>query len=102
MRTSTARCSTEKFEEGSLQLVAVGELGEIVARLLPFDREFRQLDHAPARSPGVVTTGVDEEAVQPGVEGTGVAQTPDLAPGLHECVLNGICLLYTSPSPRDS
>ena len=62
-----------KLEERSLQLVAVGESGKVVARLLPVDRERRQLDRAPAIPPGMITAGVDEEAVQPGVEGTGVA-----------------------------
>ena len=38
----------------------------------------------------LLVTGVDEEAVQPCVEGTGVAQTPDLTPSLHQRVLNGI------------
>jgi hypothetical protein len=79
-----------KLEERSLQLVAVDELGKVVARLLPVDRERRQLDRAPAIPPGMITAGVDEEAVQPGVEGTGVAQTPDLTPSLHQRVLNGI------------
>ena len=60
-----------KFEEGPLQLVAISELGEVVARLHPVDREGRQLGRAPARSPGVVIAGVDEQPVQPGVEGTG-------------------------------
>jgi hypothetical protein len=64
-----------KFEEGSLQFVAIGELGEIIAWLDPVDRERRQLDWAPARSPGVIIAGVDEQPVQPGVEGAGVAQT---------------------------
>ena len=60
-----------KFEEGSLQFVAIGELGEVIAWLHPVDRERRQLDRAPARSPGVVIAGVDEQPVQPGVEGAG-------------------------------
>jgi alkanesulfonate monooxygenase SsuD/methylene tetrahydromethanopterin reductase-like flavin-dependent oxidoreductase (luciferase family) len=38
----------------------------------------------------MVVTGVDEEALQPGIEGTGVTQTPELAPALDEGVLHGI------------
>jgi hypothetical protein len=92
-----------EFEEGALQLVAVGELGEVVARLLPFDGELRQLDHATARAPGVVTAGIDEEAVQPCVEGAGIAQTPDLAPGLDQRVLNGVLrgIPIAQDPPRD-
>ena len=92
-----------ELEEGPLQLVTIGELGKIVARLLAIDRELRQLDDAPARAPGVITAGVDEETVQPGVEGAGIAQTPDLAPGLHQCVLNGILcgIPIAQDPPRD-
>jgi hypothetical protein len=92
-----------KLEEGPLQLVAVGELGEVVARLDPIDRECRQLDRTPARSPGVVTAGVDEEPMQPGVEGSGIAQTPDLVPGFDERVLNGILrgIPIAQDPPRD-
>ena len=79
-----------KLEEGSFQLVSVGELGDVVARLRPFDRQGRQLDGAPEGSPDLVSAGVDEEPVQPGVEGAGVAQAPDLPPGLDEGVLDGI------------
>ena len=32
-----------KFEESPLQFVAIGELGEVVARLLPVDREGRPI-----------------------------------------------------------
>ena len=92
-----------QLEEGSLQLVAVGDLCEVVTRLLPIDREGRHLDRAPPRAPGVVAAGVDEETVEPGVEGGGVAQTPQLPPGLDERVLDGILcgIPIAQDPPRD-
>jgi hypothetical protein len=92
-----------KLEEGSLQLIAVRELGEIVARLLPFDRELRQLERTPARAPDVVMAGVHEEAVEPGVERVRVAQTLDVAPGSDEGVLDGILrgIPIAQDPPRD-
>jgi len=79
-----------ELEKSSLQLVAVRELGEVVPRLLTLHRKVRQLDGTPASTADLVVAGVDEESVEPGVEGTGVAETPKLPPGLDDGVLDGI------------
>jgi hypothetical protein len=92
-----------EVKEGPLELVAVGELGEVVVSFGPIDGQARQLDRAPAGPPDVVVACVDEEPVEPGIECLRIAETPDVAPGSKERVLHGIFrgIPVAEDPPRD-
>src|SRR4029078_5795778 len=51
----------------------------------------------------VVGAGVDEQPVQPGIEARPVAQSPEVAPGTHERVLDGVLsrVLVAQDPPGD-
>jgi hypothetical protein len=90
-------------EKGSFELVAIDELAELIDRRRVIDRQDRDLDRAPLAAPDVVLAGVDEEAMEPGVEPIGVAQTPKIAPGPDQGVLDGILcgIPVAEDPPRD-
>ena len=48
------------------------------------------LDRTPSPAPGEVETGVDGQAMEPGVEPIRVAQTRQVAPGADECLLDRV------------
>jgi hypothetical protein len=62
-----------EFEEGSFELVAIDELAKLVDRRRVIDRQHRDLDRPPLAAPNLVLAGVDEKAMEPGVEPIGVA-----------------------------
>ena len=57
-----------QFEEGPLDLVAIGDPGEVVARIGSIDRGRPSISSRAAGTPRLVGAGVDEEAMEPGVE----------------------------------
>jgi hypothetical protein len=75
--------------EATLQLVAIGGClaGVGLRRLEPEDPD---LGRAGSMAPALVGAGIDEQAVQPGVEPIGIAQAGQLSPGLDEGFLDGV------------
>jgi hypothetical protein len=54
-------------------------------------------------APDVVLAGVDEKAMEPGVEPIGIAKTPEIAPGPDQGVLDGVLcgIPVAEDPPRD-
>ena len=92
-----------EFEEGSFELVAIDELAKLVDRRRVIDWQDRDLDRPPLAAPNLVLAGVDEEAMEPGVEPLGISQTPEVTPGSDQGVLNGVLggIPVAEDPPRD-
>src|SRR4051794_16804352 len=76
--------------EPPLELVAIGDLASPVLDLRPVDRQEADVG-APVSLPARFRiAGVDEEAVEPGIEPVRIAETGQLAPGDHQCLLHRI------------
>ena len=70
--------------------LAVGERTGVVGLRGRVDRAQLDLDRAPAPAPQEVETSVDDEAVQPGVEPVGIAESRQLPPGADERLLDRV------------
>jgi hypothetical protein len=92
-----------KLEERPLDLVAIGEAGDIVLRIRSIDRIDRHLEGTAPRPPDVIGAGMDEESMQPGVEPVAITKTAKVSPGPDEGVLNGILcgIPIAEDPPRD-
>jgi hypothetical protein len=92
-----------QLQEGSLDLVAVDESGDLVAgrrEVEVFDMDVQRL---PARPPDLVAARIDEEAMEPGIEPVGVPKGAQVAPCSDEGVLDGVlrCIPIAEYPPRD-
>jgi hypothetical protein len=92
-----------QLKKRALQLIAIEELAESILDGRLVDREDRDLERPPSAAPDLVVTGVDEKAVQPGLEPIGFPKPAKIAPRPDECVLNGILrgIPVAKDSPRD-
>jgi hypothetical protein len=90
-------------KEGSVERIAVGELGEGIVGFRHVDRFDVDVEARPPRAPLLVRAGANEQPVHPGIEGDGVAQTPEVTPGSDERVLHGIFrgIPIAEDPPRD-
>ncbi len=76
--------------QGRVDELAVGERAGHVDDVGHVDRVELDLDDAPASMAGDVETGIHGEAMEPGVEPIGVTQTPEVAPGSDQCLLDRV------------
>lgn len=92
-----------KLEERPLDLVTIGEAGDIVPRVRSIDRIDRDLEGTSPRPPDVIGAGMDEESMQPGVEPVAITKTAEIAPSPDEGVLDGILcgIPIAEDPPRD-
>jgi hypothetical protein len=90
-------------EEGPLDLVAIDDAGDVVLGIGSIDRIDRYLQGTPPGPADVVSAGMDEESMEPGVESIAVAETAKIAPGADEGVLDGILcgIPIAEDPPRD-
>ena len=77
--------------EAALQLVAVGQVAWPRRRVPPGrGAAGGPRPSAGARRRDFVVAGVDQQALEPGVEAVGVAQAADVAPGADEALLDRV------------
>src|SRR5262245_17822418 len=79
-----------ELSEGLLELVAVGDSAGCVRRGRHVDLLELDLDHPPSSTSGEIEAGIDGQAVHPGIEPIGVAQTRKVAPGADQRLLDRI------------
>ena len=84
-------------EEAALESVAVLDHRHLVDDR--GDRDGRQFDIEPmASEPArLIDAGVDQQAMQPGIEAVGIAERGQITPGPDECVLHGVLGLFDIP-----
>jgi len=92
-----------EFEERSFELVAIDQLAELIVCASVLDLEAKDLDGPPRLPPGLVRTGVDQEAMQPRVEPFGIAERAQVAPGSDQGILDGVLrgIPVAKDPPRD-
>ena len=76
--------------EPAFEQVTVGDGQQFVGRCRSVDRQHPQVGRASTLARRLADAHVDEEALQPGVESVRIAEAPQVAPGDHQCVLQGI------------
>jgi len=76
--------------EGAFELVALDDRHERVRRCGAVHREDANVGRPAAAAPGLPVAGVDEQAMEPGVELLDVPQRRQLAPGEHQRLLDGV------------
>jgi hypothetical protein len=84
-------------QEPTLELVAVDD-----RRLMAGDRGFDQvrqldIDSVPPYPSGLIDAGIDEQAVDPGVEPVGISKRGQITPGPDEGVLHRVLCLLEIP-----
>ncbi len=79
-----------QLQEGTFDLVAVGETRHVVTGGRSFEVRDVDLERPPISTPDLVPAGIDEESMKPGVELLGISKTPELPPGLEQRVLDRI------------
>ncbi len=90
--------------EPALELIAVGKIQARVGfRGLAVTEAWISMLPSPFRTPCFAIAGSDEQAVEPGVEAVGVAETGDVDPGGDERLLGRILglLLVAEDQPGD-
>ena len=80
--------------------VAIGDLAGHVGRGGHIDGGQLDLDHATSPSPDQVETGMDDQAVEPGVEPVRVTQAREIAPGADERVLDRVACELRVPDDQ--
>ena len=76
--------------EPSFELVSVTEHPELIGCRWSVDRERPQVDRPLSLTRGVRDADVREDLANPRVEPVRIAKAPQVAPGDHQCVLQGI------------
>ena len=82
--------------------LAVCERTGVVGLCGRVNRAQLDLDRAPAPAPQEVETGVDDQAVQPGFEPVGIAESRQLSPGSNECLLDRVARELRVPEDQPS
>ena len=79
-----------ELEEGTVDLVAIDDPGDIVARIGMIDPLDRDVEAPTTGATRLVSAGVDEEPMEPGIELRAIAKAAQVAPGSDESVLDRI------------
>jgi hypothetical protein len=77
-------------DEGSLHEVAVREVPTRIGIRRLVDGSDLDLDRATPATAGLVEAGIDEEAVEPGVEPLRITKSGQVPPGSHQGVLDRV------------
>ena len=76
--------------ESTVELVALRDPKEFVGRWRIVERQEAEVRCHPPFPPGLGNADVREESVDPGVEAVRIAEVPQITPGDHQRVLQGI------------
>jgi hypothetical protein len=76
--------------EAPLELVPVGDVQEVVARIRDVHRQDAKIRRETALARRLGETRSDDEAMEPGVEPVRIAESRQITPGDHQRVLQGI------------
>jgi len=76
--------------ESPFELIPIGDPEEFVGCRRSVDRQDPQIGHATTLTRRLGDTDVHEQAMQPRVEPVRIAESSQIAPGDHQCVLEGI------------
>ena len=76
--------------ESAFELVPVGHRERVVRDSRSVDRQETDVRAPGAHSAGLAVAGMNQEPLQPGVEEIRISEPPQLAPGDHQRLLNGI------------
>ena len=79
-----------EMPEPARDLIAVCSGHDVVARMWSIEPGQLDLDRSPAGPPQLVVTGMDEQAVEPGIEPFGVTQAGEIPPGTDQGFLDGV------------
>jgi hypothetical protein len=92
-----------KTQERPLDLVTIGEAGDIVVGIGSIERGDRHLEGTSPRPADLIGAGMDEESIEPGVEPLAVSEAAEIPPGPDERVLDGILrgIPIAKDPPRD-
>jgi len=79
-----------KASETPFELISIGDPEEVVGCRRSVDRQDPQVGHATALARRLGDADMHEQAMQPRVEPVRIAESSQIAPGDHQCVLEGI------------
>jgi hypothetical protein len=79
-----------KAPESPFELISIGDPEEVVGRGRPVEREDPQVRGSTTLARRLDDADVDDEAMQPRIEPVRIAESSKVAPGDHQCVLEGI------------
>jgi len=76
--------------ESAFELIPDDHIQQLVGCRRPFDRQNPQVDDPTSLARRLDDADMDEEPMQPRVESIRIAEPTQIAPGDHQCVLQGI------------
>ncbi len=79
-----------QLEEGSFELVTVGQPAEVVGRLRRLELDGGDFGPMPSGSSSLVGAGMDEQTMEPRVEPTVLTESAKVSPGADQRLLDGI------------